>query len=98
MTYCNERQVYAIGSQAHVSLIDTRLPQEVTSIESKEGSSGKTFFFFQIYPKPKDSFSSVTYFCLFLKDFRNNSLELLIYHTIIDMMKIHFFDSMGVTF
>lgn len=40
MTYCNERQVYAIGSQAHVTLIDTRLPQEVANIESKEGSSG----------------------------------------------------------
>lgn len=47
MTYCNERQVYAVGSQAHVTLIDSRLPQEVTSIESKEGNSGIRSISFQ---------------------------------------------------
>lgn len=40
MTYCNERQMYAVGSQAHVTFIDTRTPQQITSIKSKEGNSG----------------------------------------------------------
>ncbi|CAI9731257.1 DDB1CUL4-associated and CUL4-associated factor 12-like [Octopus vulgaris] len=40
MTYCNERQMYAVGSQAHVTFIDPRTPQQITSIKSKEGNSG----------------------------------------------------------
>ncbi|GAB1611029.1 DDB1- and CUL4-associated factor 12-like [Argonauta hians] len=40
MTYCSERQLYLVGSQAHVTFIDSRSPQQITSIKSREGNSG----------------------------------------------------------